>query len=51
MALLTGIAFFVFWLLIDVFTLTVVKAALVTALIFILIGILVEGYPFVRKVR
>lgn len=40
--LLVGLAFLVDWLLIQVFTLTVDKAALVTALIFIVLGVLVE---------
>lgn len=47
MDIITGVAFLVFWLLMEVFDLTVSKAALVTAIIFILVSLL-WGRPWVR---
>lgn len=41
--LLIGLAFLVDWLLVQVFALDSLKAVLVTAIIFILLGVLVEG--------
>lgn len=40
---LVGLSWFVFWLLLDVFTVAINKAALVTAIIFLVLGVLVEG--------
>lgn len=46
----TGASFLLFWLLMDVFTLTVSKSALVTGIILIIAGLLIEGVPgIVRK--
>jgi len=42
---LIGISWLVFWLLVEVFTVTLMHAALATALIFIVLGLLVEGVP------
>jgi hypothetical protein len=47
--LLVGLAFFVFWLLVEIFAVTLVKAALVTAIVFIVLGILTEGLPSFKK--
>lgn len=51
--LIVGIAFLVFWLLVQVLAFEIVKAALITAIIFIVAGIFVEGLPndlkFTRK--
>lgn len=45
-----GIAFAVFWALLEVFALAMVKAAIVTAAVFILLGLLIEGIPnYTRK--
>lgn len=41
--LIVGVSWLVFWLLLSVFTVEIVKAALVTAIIFVLLGVLVEG--------
>ena len=40
--LLIGVAFLITWLLIQVFTLDPTKALLVTAVIFLILGVLVE---------
>lgn len=48
--LLVGVAFFVFWLLMDVFNVATDKAALVTAIIFIIVG-LFFGRPWERDRR
>lgn len=46
MTLLIGVSWFVFWLLIDVFSTTadtiVAKGALITAILFILVGLIVD---------
>lgn len=48
--LVVGISWLLFWLLINVFNVVVDKAALITAIIFILAGLLLEGYPhFLRR--
>lgn len=44
-----GLAFLVDWLLQQVFTLTDIKATLITAIIFIALGLLVEGRPILAK--
>lgn len=45
-----GLSFLVLWLLIVVFTLPVVKAVLITGILFIALGLLIEGVPtFHRK--
>lgn len=49
MVFITGLAFFVYWLLISVFSVVTDKAALITALVFLIAGLLVEGYPHLRK--
>lgn len=46
--LLTGIAFFITWLEVQVFNLDIVRSILVTALIFIILGVLVEYGPTLR---
>lgn len=48
MALLVGLAFLVDWLLVDVFNMDSVKSLLATALIFIVLGLLVDGYPLYK---
>lgn len=48
MSVLVGLAFLVDWLLVDVFTVDQLKATLATGLIFLIIGILYEGYPRYR---
>lgn len=47
--LIVGLSWFVFWLLINVFTMAIDKAALVTALIFIILGVVLEGRPVIDK--
>lgn len=47
--LIVGLAFLVDWLLQDVFTVEAVKAALVTGIVFVLLGLLVEGMPNWRR--
>lgn len=47
--LIVGLSWFVFWLLVDVFTLTVLKASLVVAIIFVVLGVLVGEVPAVKK--
>lgn len=43
--LVIGVSWVVFWLLQDVFNVEEVKSALVTALIFVIVGLLTEGFP------
>lgn len=43
--LAAGLSWLVYWLLVKVFEVEQFDAALGTALIFILLGILLEGYP------
>lgn len=46
----TGASFLLLWLLIEVFTVEIVKAILVVAIILIIAGLLIEGVPgIVRK--
>lgn len=45
---LVGLAFLVDWLCLEVFNLTDVKSALITALLFIIVGFLVGERPWVR---
>lgn len=47
--LYVGLAFLVDWLLQEVFTLTDLKATLVTAIIFIVLGLLVGEFPVVKN--
>lgn len=44
-----GLAFLVDWLLQQVFTLTNLKAVLVTAIIFIVLGLLVGEVPVIKN--
>jgi ABC-type sulfate transport system permease subunit len=47
---LTGIAFLIFWGLQEAFsTLTEIKAALITAVIFIILGIILGERPFLNR--
>lgn len=46
---LVGIAFFLLWLLVEVFLVELVKAILVTAIVFIIAGILVGERPWERR--
>ncbi len=39
---LVGLSWLTFWLLLDVFTVEITKAALVTAIIFIILGLLLD---------
>lgn len=43
--LIIGLSWLVFWLLQDVFNIEEVKSALVTAIIFIVLGLITEGVP------
>lgn len=43
--LIVGISWLVYWLMIDVFSVETIKAALVTGIVFVLLGLLVEGMP------
>lgn len=47
--LLIGVSWLLFWLLITVFLIEVVKAALVTAIVFIVLGLLLEGWPELKR--
>jgi len=47
--LIIGLAFLVDWLLQQVFTLTDIKAVLVTAIIFIVLGVLVGDFGTVKN--
>lgn len=45
-----GLAFVVFWAFIEVFALAISKAAVVTGVLFVILGLLIEGVPkFPRK--
>lgn len=46
---LVGLAFLVDWLLQQVFALTELKAVLVTAIVFIVLGLLLGERPFVKN--
>lgn len=46
---LVGLSFLVYWLLQEVFTVAPLKAALVTGLIFVILGLLVGERPWDRK--
>lgn len=43
--LIVGLSWLVYWLMVDVFSVETIKAALVTGLVFIILGLLVEGVP------
>lgn len=43
--LIVGLSWLVYWLMVDVFSVEAIKAALVTGLVFIILGLLVEGVP------
>lgn len=43
--LVVGLSWIVFWLLQDVFNVEEIKSALVTALVFIILGLVMEGVP------
>jgi hypothetical protein len=45
---LIGLSWLVYWLLVDVFTVESLHAALATALIFIIVGILTGERPFIN---
>lgn len=47
--ILIGLSWLIFWLLVEVFTVAVIKAALVTALVFIILGLLNGERPWERK--
>ena len=49
--LIVGISWLVFWLLIDVFNVDVLKAALINGLIFTLLALLIEGRTYWPKLR
>lgn len=44
-----GLAWIVFWALLEVFAIAVIKAALVTGIIFVVAGLLLEGVPSVPR--
>lgn len=46
---IVGVSWLLFWLLLEVFTVAVDKAALVTAIVFILLGIVLGERPWERK--
>lgn len=43
--LIIGLSWLVFWLLQDVFSVEEIKSVLVTAIIFIVLGLITEGVP------
>lgn len=47
--LLIGLSWLLYWLLISVFVVEAVKAALIVAIVFILLGLLVEGAPAFKR--
>ena len=47
---LVGLAFLVDWLQVQVFNVDIVKSLLITAIIFILIGLLLGERPFVDRI-
>lgn len=47
--LIVGLSWLVYWLMVDVFDVESLKAALVTGLIFIILGVVQEGFPTWRK--
>lgn len=47
--LIVGLSWLVFWLLADVFTVELLKAALATGLIFVILGLLVGELPVIKK--
>jgi hypothetical protein len=49
--LLVGLSWLTFWLLIDVFTVEITKAALVTAIIFLVLGLLLDDGPNLKLRR
>lgn len=49
MSFLVGVAFLFYWALTELFTITDHKAALVTAVVFIIVGLLYDYKPWVRK--
>lgn len=44
-----GLAFVVFWALIEAFALAVTKAAIVTGVLFVILGLLIEGVPQFKR--
>jgi uncharacterized membrane protein YjjB (DUF3815 family) len=46
-----GLGFLVYWLCVQVFGVSVDKAALITALLFIIVGILVGERPWIRRLE
>lgn len=46
---LTGLAFLVTWLEVQVFNLDIVKSLLVTAIIFIVLGLIMGERPFINR--
>lgn len=44
-----GLSWLVYWLLVDVFTVDNLKAALATGLIFVILAVLAEGVPNINK--
>lgn len=47
--LLIGISWLVYWLLVGVFTVEAIKAALVTGIIFVILGLLIGDRPWSGK--
>lgn len=46
---LVGLSWLVFWLLVDVFSIEALKAALATAIIFIVLGLIWGERPWIRR--
>lgn len=49
MSILIGVSWLFYWALIDIFNINDLKAALVTAVVFIIVGLLYDYRPWVRK--
>lgn len=49
MNLLIGASWLFYWALVDVFNINNLKAALVTGVVFIIVGLLYDHTPWIRK--
>jgi hypothetical protein len=47
--LLIGLSFLLYWLLLSVFTVELIKATLIMAIVLILLGLVVEGAPSFKQ--
>lgn len=46
---IVGVAFLLFWIIVEVFVLTIAKAALMTAVIFLILGLLMNERPWEKR--